>query len=473
MSSSSPVQDFRSCSDVTAASIPGWYATYFLWVTTACSDSLSDSLSGKIRSSSQTPFHRAPGNPTGRSRSSGPPHLLRHVGFGLQHENFKFQSSAPIYGEALKRKLDVAALSNRSGLGLRVSVLEDQQATRSLAGDGLFQTPRSSQCPIQAGIRESSTRTVMLPRHSFRCQHTCPSYQDPVIDGSFRLDPSARIHWGNKQDHATAPVSSRRNPCNARRRQMRQMRSFTSLPFSDAKAAGGQPSWQASPLLDRARHDDILPITPAPLPARIGPLPSQSMPRAATGMIKWRLNQLQRTTAPVLFSCQCCTKRPQIFRTAQELAAHETKKRYKCPFCTSRFKNKNESLRHQNSIHTRSQSWSCAALLEYNQLFYTPWDRPGEADVCTYCGAEFSRSGGGGAGPGAHTERYATNEDWVERIKHAHEAHNFQGCDLSKRFYRADHHKQHLRYSHLCKDGRWLDSLVRMCMTSEDVMPKS
>ncbi|RSL80509.1 hypothetical protein CDV31_017120 [Fusarium ambrosium] len=124
-------------------------------------------------------------------------------------------------------------------------------------------------------------------------------------------------------------------------------------------------------------------------------------------------------------------------------------------------------------MHTRSQSWSCTALLEYNQLFYTPWDRPGEADVCTYCGTEFSRSGGGGAGPGAHTERYATNEDWVERIKHAHEAHNFQGCDLSKRFYRADHHKQHLRYSHLCKDGRWLDSLVRMCMTSEDVMPKS
>ncbi|RSL80822.1 hypothetical protein CEP51_006317 [Fusarium floridanum] len=295
----------------------------------------------------------------------------------------------------------------------------------------------------------------MLPDDPFHSQNRCSSYQDLVIDGSSRLDPSPRIYWGNDKDHA-APVSSRRNLCNTRRRQMGSCKSVT---LSDAQATGSQPSWKVFPLLDRAldraRHNDILPITP-----------SRSIPKAATGMITWRLNQPQRTTAPVRFRCQCCTKRPQIFKTAQELAAHETKKLYKCPFCTSRFKNKNESLRHQNSMHIRSQSWSCATLLEYNQLFYNSWERPGQADICTYCGTEFPRSGGE-TSPGAWAERQVTDEDWAERIKHVHEAHKFHECDLAKRFYRADHQKQHLRYSHFCKDGIWLDSLVRMCMAGE------
>ncbi|RSL48870.1 hypothetical protein CEP54_012709 [Fusarium duplospermum] len=217
----------------------------------------------------------------------------------------------------------------------------------------------------------------------------CSSHQDPVIDDNPKLDPSPKLHLGNNRDHAT-PVPSRRDLYNTRRRRMS---SSKSLILSDAQAAGIQPSWQAFPLLDlaldRARHDGVSPITPISPSTNINQFPNRPIPKAATGMIKWKLYQPiqpQRIKVPVLFSCRCCTNRPAIFRTAQELAAHEMKKPYKCLFCTSRFKNKNESLRHQNSMHIRSQSWSCATLLEYNQLFYNSWERPNQADAYTQSG---------------------------------------------------------------------------------------
>jgi hypothetical protein len=52
------------------------------------------------------------------------------------------------------------------------------------------------------------------------------------------------------------------------------------------------------------------------------------------------------------------------------LRMHMTKKPYKCAFCKNRFKNKNEAERHQNSLHLRRHSWSCAAISGYEAAFH-------------------------------------------------------------------------------------------------------
>ncbi|KAK4073358.1 hypothetical protein Purlil1_13028 [Purpureocillium lilacinum] len=129
------------------------------------------------------------------------------------------------------------------------------------------------------------------------------------------------------------------------------------------------------------------------------------------------------------FACECCPKKPKKFATAEALSAHEAEKLYECSFCGSRFKNKNEALRHQESLHVRRRSWACSAISEYKRTFHDSKTRPGEYDACGYCGKEFPRSG---CSPGsmAHTVdmalRHATEHDWEERFQHVNSLHNFR-----------------------------------------------
>ncbi|KAF6821820.1 C2H2 finger domain-containing protein [Colletotrichum plurivorum] len=169
------------------------------------------------------------------------------------------------------------------------------------------------------------------------------------------------------------------------------------------------------------------------------------------------------------FMCDCCPKKPKKFETAEELAAHEAEKQYECSFCGNRFKNKNEAERHQNSLHVRRHSWSCSALHSYDRAFHDSTNRPGEADTCGYCGEEFSRNG---RGPGATAPRHATDQDWEERIRHLQEVHKFRECNASKKFYRADHFRQHLKHSHAGTSGKWTNMLENACMLDEDPTPR-
>ncbi|KAL0934548.1 C2H2 finger domain-containing protein [Colletotrichum truncatum] len=169
------------------------------------------------------------------------------------------------------------------------------------------------------------------------------------------------------------------------------------------------------------------------------------------------------------FMCDCCPKKPKKFETAEELAAHEAEKQYECSFCGNRFKNKNEAERHQNSLHVRRHSWSCSALHSYDRAFHDSTNRPGEADSCGYCGEEFPRSG---RGPGATAPRHATDQDWEERIRHLQEVHKFRECNASKKFYRADHFRQHLKHSHAGTSGKWTNMLENACMLDEDPTPR-
>ncbi|KAG5930731.1 hypothetical protein E4U53_002153 [Claviceps sorghi] len=176
-----------------------------------------------------------------------------------------------------------------------------------------------------------------------------------------------------------------------------------------------------------------------------------------------------------VYMCECCPKKPKKFDTAEELSAHEAEKQYECMFCGNRFKNKNEAERHQNSLHVRRHSWSCSALSAYDRAFHDSTNRPGEADSCGYCGDEFPRSGrgpGSGALAGGVVPNHATEQDWDERIRHLQEVHKFRECNSSKKFYRADHFRQHLKHSHAGTSGKWTNLLENACMLEEDPTPR-
>ncbi|SPO05256.1 related to zinc finger protein [Cephalotrichum gorgonifer] len=170
-----------------------------------------------------------------------------------------------------------------------------------------------------------------------------------------------------------------------------------------------------------------------------------------------------------ILMCECCPKKPKKFETVEELRAHEAEKQYECSFCGNRFKNKNEAERHQNSLHVRRHSWSCKALELYSQAFHESTNRPGEADTCGYCGRDFNRTGPVATSGAGHT---ASDQDWDERIQHLTTDHKFRECNSSKKFFRADHFRQHLKHSHAGSSGKWTNMLENACMIEEGPLGK-
>ncbi|KAG9238394.1 hypothetical protein BJ875DRAFT_367973 [Amylocarpus encephaloides] len=170
---------------------------------------------------------------------------------------------------------------------------------------------------------------------------------------------------------------------------------------------------------------------------------------------------------PDMFKCECCPKKPKAFDCQEDLDAHEQEKQYQCAYCNNRFKNKNEAERHQNSLHLRKHSWSCAALSGYPAAFFISGICPNQADNCGYCGQDFPRSGlslPSAAGPQIPV---ATDRDWDLRIAHLQEMHKFGECNHAKKFFRADHFRQHLKHSHAGTSGKWTNILENACMKDE------
>ncbi|KAI0151363.1 hypothetical protein BJ166DRAFT_535826 [Pestalotiopsis sp. NC0098] len=191
-----------------------------------------------------------------------------------------------------------------------------------------------------------------------------------------------------------------------------------------------------------------------------------------------RLPRLQPSgtseSAQGFYMCECCPKKPKKFETAEELCSHAVEKPYECSFCGNRFKNKNEAERHQNSLHMRRHSWSCSKLhlSGYHHAYHESADRPGQVDVCGYCGEEFARSGRPVGARGDDTRR-PTEEDWDERLEHLQHAHKFRECNSSKKFFRADHFRQHLKHSHAGKSGKWISELEEKCRIDEEPPSKA
>ncbi|KAJ8059965.1 hypothetical protein OCU04_011581 [Sclerotinia nivalis] len=195
---------------------------------------------------------------------------------------------------------------------------------------------------------------------------------------------------------------------------------------------------------------------------------SESRPLTNARKMPEVLGHVKHNSAPSRqggFICVCCPKKPKKFDTQEELNAHEQEKQYECLYCPNRFKNKNEAERHQNSLHLRRHSWSCAALLDWAHAFHPSPSRPNDADTCGYCGDDFPRSGitnhGGSPMP------VATPEDWDIRGAHLQDMHKFGECNHAKKFFRADHFRQHLKHSHAGTSGKWTNMLENACMIDE------
>ncbi|KAJ5603747.1 hypothetical protein N7537_006703 [Penicillium hordei] len=159
-----------------------------------------------------------------------------------------------------------------------------------------------------------------------------------------------------------------------------------------------------------------------------------------------------------LFICDCCPKKPKKFDNPDDLRAHEMVKQYSCPYCNHRFKNKNEAERHRNHLHLRRYSWSCATLITFQAAFnasISPYNQTNVGpshDMCGYCGEEFPNF------PQADCNR---------RFEHLTTMHKFGECSNTKKFYRADHFRQHLKHSHAGTSGKWTDILETACMKEE------
>lgn len=137
-----------------------------------------------------------------------------------------------------------------------------------------------------------------------------------------------------------------------------------------------------------------------------------------------------------------------------ESRAHENEKQYTCAYCNNRFKNKNEAERHQNSLHLRRQSWSCATISTYQAAFHpSSFSNPRNlaTDTCGFCGEEF--------------HNHPVN--WEERINHLTSVHKFGECNATKKFFRADHFRQHLKHSHAGRSGKWTNILENSCQREE------
>jgi len=129
---------------------------------------------------------------------------------------------------------------------------------------------------------------------------------------------------------------------------------------------------------------------------------------------------------------------------------HELEKQYICQYCPNRFKNKNEAERHQNSLHLRLHSWSCAALAGVHAAYHASPTHSAAADVCGYCGEEFPNPA-----------------NWDARSEHLNHVHKFGECNQAKKFFRADHFRQHLKHSHAGTSGKWTNMLENACMKDE------
>src|SRR5438094_897279 len=73
------------------------------------------------------------------------------------------------------------------------------------------------------------------------------------------------------------------------------------------------------------------------------------------------------------------------------------------------------------------------------------------ADMCGYCGEEFLNN----------------PANWDIRSEHLNHVHKFGECNQAKKFFRADHFRQHLKHSHAGTSGKWTNMLENACMKDE------
>ncbi|KAI5918232.1 hypothetical protein F4810DRAFT_693162 [Camillea tinctor] len=183
------------------------------------------------------------------------------------------------------------------------------------------------------------------------------------------------------------------------------------------------------------------------------------------------------------FPCNCCPTRPKMFDSPEARKAHESKRKYKCSYCGHRFKTKNDTERHEKSLHIRRRAWSCSMLLalEFQDSFHDSPEAPGSQIICNYCGIGISIPKDSidamSISPGDQYKRMLVEYLWEDHhkrlIEHLQKVHQVGQCNAAKKFYRADHFRQHLKHSHNATLGKWTSVLESKCMKEEDPVRRS
>lgn len=200
-----------------------------------------------------------------------------------------------------------------------------------------------------------------------------------------------------------------------------------------------------------AFEDEMLDVMTTSNDARLQPLQEvvhTSVPEAS--------NTGSAGTAPLppaSFVCHCCPRAPQRFRTVAELKKHEIEKPYGCAHCKRRFKSPAEADRHTKAVHIKSHYWSCKALENPSVAFHQEVYDDGKYDICGFCGGGFPQ---GLNAPDAEEKRTS------ELVEHL-EKYHYGKCNREKEFYRVDNFRQHLRTTHVAKQGQWLKFLEAKC----------
>ncbi|KAL9561287.1 hypothetical protein ACKAV7_014642 [Fusarium commune] len=287
---------------------------------------------------------------------------------------------------------------------------------------------------------------------------------------SLHVQPNlSRVHdmrsHGSPTSHlATLPRAASVPPVSTSRSSFCTSTTYTQAPsLTTAKTFGCRSPVSRSPagvcVMSRNSPDNI-PTSVSPSPGTSVSDPGVLSSRGVIGAKIQKIAKMQKPGGSKMqrfFIWECYPKR---------------QKKYECSACGTGFGNMNEAKRHLNSLHHRRRSWSCSALSGYNCAFYDSPDQPGQTDTCCYCGDEFPRSG---LGPSTATlsdksaHRYVTDDDWDKRTRHLKQVHRFGECNSFKKFYRADHFRQHLKHSHTSKSGKWINVLETACMLDEDL----
>ncbi|KAK7532430.1 uncharacterized protein J3D65DRAFT_105893 [Phyllosticta citribraziliensis] len=274
-----------------------------------------------------------------------------------------------------------------------------------------------------------------------------------------RNSPISRFHTNHGSVSSTSSIGQRNGSLGS------------SYGLSVASSATSYHTDRLSPSTLSPAVDEFGPISPYSTTRSLNPSPRGSLSKihhqrglsgeeamharklSADSLAHSRQNSVSKLQG--MYICECCPKKPKKFDSEDELRLHEMEKQYTCQYCPNRFKNKNEAERHQNSLHLRRHSWSCAALSGVQAAFHPSTVHPQAADVCGYCGEEFPNPA-----------------NWDVRGDHLNHVHKFGECNQAKKFYRADHFRQHLKHSHAGTSGKWTNMLENACMKDEPPPPK-
>lgn len=333
-------------------------------------------------------------------------------------------------------------MRNRSERGSYDSVMTSTE-TDILVDDAAFGNFEVDERPRAKSVHQGTKKRPLLATER-QTMNAIPSAHDPRLQSRIKLSHDASPA---KSEAPSSAISSTPSSSIASHYYASHHSSYTSL--SSTGTSFGQN------IASRVEEDSRLPSVPLFSQKQMGriDIPTSSTPEAS-GLIRSADTPPDHRRIGNYFLCSCCPKKPRRFDTEEHLKAHENEKQYGCAYCNNRFKNKNEAERHQNSLHVRKHSWSCAALSTYQAAFhpsFTSNSAHRSSDMCGFCGQEFPTQ----------------PVDWEARIEHLINMHKFGECNSNKKFFRADHFRQHLKHSHGGKTGKWTNILENNCQREE------